>query len=311
MARIASARACRLAVTALMAVGCGTHRYYNVTPDSTKETRAQHEAPGDSLGTFMAKFRELQATARAVPRPSLTTLEASDPALSEALLAAALQPSPESLHEVAEEYRRLKVFDKAHQYLNRALTVAPKDWRLHDGLARTWRDAGLPQVGLGDAYRAVHFAPQSAVARNTLGTLLQALGRRADARRQYERAARLEPEAAYAHNNLCYSWVLEGDGLRAVEACRRAVSLAPGSAMAQNNAGLAYALAGDMPAAQAAFAAAGRAAASYNTGIVHLAAGQWRAAARAFDEASAADPSLRLAAVRAAQARAVGGGRRE
>ena len=125
----------------------------------------------------------------------------------------------------------------------------------------------------------------------------------AEARTQYETAARLDPLAGYAHNNLCYGWILEGDADRAVQACRRALSLDPSSPVAHNNAGLAYALSGDLPAARAAFAQAGsRAAAAFNSGMVNLAAGQWDHASKDFLDALAADPSLRSAAVRARQA---------
>ena len=155
---------------------------------------------------------------------------------------------------------------------------------------------------MGDASRAIYYAPGSAAARNTLGTLFQAMGRRAEARTQYELAARLDPVAGYAHNNLCYGWILDGDAARAVQACRRALSLDPESPMAHNNAGLAYALAGDMTAARESFAHAGRAAAAYNSGVVNLATRQWDEASKNFLDALAADPGLRSAAMRARQA---------
>jgi Flp pilus assembly protein TadD len=309
MGAASGTRACALVMTVVSAVGCGSRGFYDVTPASTKTERTRPDvdaSPAGALGTVMARFRELQASARPMSRPASTTLETSDPDLAAALMTATLEPSAEHLRAVAEEYRRLKVFDKAHHYLNRALAAAPKDWRVHDSLARVWRDAGLPHVGLGDAYRAVHHAPKSAAARNTLGTLLQALGHRADARRAYEAATQLEPQASYAHNNLCYSWVLEGEGEKAIGACRRAVALAPGSAMAHNNAALAYSLVGDVRAARAAFeATGGPAAARFNTGIVHMASHEWDLAASAFQDALTADPTLRVADVRARQARAL------
>jgi Flp pilus assembly protein TadD len=160
----------------------------------------------------------------------------------------------------------------------------------------------MPHLGVGDAYRAIYYAPKSAATRNTLGTLFQAMGRRAEARTQYEMAARLDPSAGYAHNNLCYGWILEGDSTRALEACRRALSLDPESPIANNNAGLAHALAGDLTAARQSFAHAGRAAAAYNSGVVNLAARNWDEASKDFLDAFAADPSLRSAAIRARQA---------
>jgi tetratricopeptide (TPR) repeat protein len=249
----------------------------------------------------MAKVREVSANARP-EGTAARTVEASDPVLAAALLAATAMPSPETYRNAAQEYRRVHVYDKAHDYLARALKLDPKDATTHDALARVWRDAGVPHLGMGDAYRAIYYAPRSAAARNTLGTLFQAMGRRAEARTQYEQAARLDPLASYAHNNLCYGWVLEGDAGRAVTACRRALSLEPGSPTALNNAGLAYALAGDMTASRESFVHAGRAAAAFNSGVVNLAVRQWDDASKDFLEALAADPGLRDAATRARQA---------
>jgi tetratricopeptide (TPR) repeat protein len=293
-----------LSVALMASAGCAGRRFINVTPDRTlpEGTASAAGAPADSLSAYMGKFREMAAKARPEDRPPVRTVEASDPALAAALLAATAQPSPEAYREVAQEYRRLHVYDRSFDYLTRALKLDPKDAMTHDGLARTWRDAGTPHLGLGDSYRAIYYAPKSAAARNTLGTLFQAMGRRAEARTQYETAARLDPVAGYAHNNLCYGWILEGDASRALQACRRALSLDPESPIAHNNAGLAYALAGDMTAARESFAHAGRAAAAYNSGVVNLATRQWDAASKDFLDALAADPTLRSAALRAGQA---------
>jgi tetratricopeptide (TPR) repeat protein len=294
-----------LSIALVATAGCAQRRLINVTPDRPEPDRnaaSAAGAPADSLAAYMAKFREMAASARPEGRPAPRTVEGSDPALAAALLAATAQPSPETYRNAAEEYRRVRVYDKALDYLTHALKFDAKDAATHDALARVWRDSGLPHVGLGDAYRAVYYAPKSAAARNTLGTLFQAMGRRAEARTQYEMAARLDPVAGYAHNNLCYGWILEGDATRALQACRRALSLDPESAMAHNNAGLAYALAGDMAAARESFAHAGRAAAAYNSGVVNLATRQWDEASKDFLDALAADPGLRDAAMRARQA---------
>jgi tetratricopeptide (TPR) repeat protein len=295
-----------LLVALVASAGCAERRFFDVTPnrpspEGTTSATATG-APADSLSAYMAKFREAAANARPDGRIPVRTVEASDPGLAAALLAATAVPSPETYREAAQEYRRLRVYDRAHDFLSRALKMDSKDAMTHDALARTWRDAGVPHLGVGDSYRAIYFAPRSAAARNTLGTLFQAMGRRAEARTQYELAARLDPLAGYAHNNLCYGWILEGDASRALQACRRALSLDPESPVAHNNIGLAYALAGDMTASRDAFAHAGRAAAAYNSGVVNLATRQWDAASKDFLDALAADPSLRSAAMRARQA---------
>jgi Flp pilus assembly protein TadD len=251
----------------------------------------------------MAKFREMAANARPEGKPAFRTVEAADPGLAAALLAATALPSPETYRNAAQEYRRLRVYDKAQDYLTRALKFDSKDGQTHEALARVWRDAGFPHLGVGDAYRAIYYAPRSASARNTLGTLFQAMGRRAEARTEYQRAIQLDPLAAYAYSNICYGWILEGEGSRAVTACRQALSLDPASPVALNNAGLAYALNRDLEASRASFAKAGsRAAAAFNNGVVNLAARNWDEASKDFLDAYSADPTLRVAPLRAQQA---------
>src|SRR5262245_10179399 len=104
------------------------------------------------------------------------TVEATDAQLAAALLAASVAPSPAAYRRVAREYRRVGIADQAHEYFTRAIHLDPTDAASYEALARIWRDWGTPDLGLADAYRAVHYAPDSPSAANTLGTLLQALG---------------------------------------------------------------------------------------------------------------------------------------
>ena len=120
----------------------------------------------------MGKMRKLSAEATPQRAP-VASLETHDTRLRGAIAAAVLARTPQSYRLVAAEYWRVGVFDKAHEYLNAALTMSPQDAATFDALARLWRDAGFPQLGLADAHRAVYFAPDSAVAHNTLGTLLR------------------------------------------------------------------------------------------------------------------------------------------
>jgi Flp pilus assembly protein TadD len=257
-----------------------------------------------SLEAFMAEVRRASAAAR--PRPAaLQTIEASDPSLAAALARALASPSPEAYRAVAHEYKRLRVFDRAHQYLDQALAMDAADAATYDARARLWRDAGFADLGLSDAYRAVYYAPDSAPARNTLGTILQVLGHRGPARDEYARAARLDRTAAYALNNLCYTWVLDGEATKAIAACSQALAVQPTMAAARNNLGLAQAVAGRTLDAERTFAAAGDpAAARYNTGMVRLARGQYKSAVEAFQEAHALRPTLKTALARVQQAEA-------
>src|SRR5688572_1879478 len=272
----------------LCMAGCAGTRAPKLTPAVPVSGAAQPQAamvgppPQDSLETFMAKVRRLAAEARP-QRSGAVTIEASDPRLAAALAAATVQPSSDTFRMVAVEYHRLGIADRAHEYLNRAITLDPQNAAAYDALARMWRDWGFPHLALGDAYRAVYYAPASAIARNTLGTIFQALAKRNLARVEYERALQLDPLAAYALNNLCYGWILDGDTRRAAGACVRALELDPGLTAASNNLGLAYAAAGELDSARRAFDRSGdRASTLYNLGIAHLARRRYSDAITAF-----------------------------
>ena len=304
----------RLGVCVLISIfvaGCGARRSapIELSPEpGTSETPAPSAAtppapPSFSLADFMAKARAIAAEARPPARASIAHLEAADPRLAAAILAATTVPSPQTLRHVAEEYQRVGIHDRAHDYLQQALVLDPRDGVTYDMRARLWRDGGFPDAALGDVQRALYYAPKSAAAHNTLGTVFQALGRREQARQEYARALELDPSAAYALNNLCYGWILDREPGKAVDACQGALKLNPQMAAARNNLGLAFAAQGELDASRTAFERVGdRATALYNLGIVYMARREYSDAVTAFAAAQQARPSFRMATTRAKQA---------
>jgi len=276
----------------------------SVNPPASANAPATVNPPTSmSLAEFMAKARAMAAQARPPVRASLTHMEGADPRLAAALLAATTAPSPQAFRHVAEEYLRLGIHDRAHDYLHKALALDPHDAATYDSLSRLWRDGGFFDAALADAQRALYYAPKSAAAHNTLGTVFQALGRRDQARQEYARALELDPAAAYALNNLCYGWILDREPGKAVDACQSALRLNPTLTAARNNLGLAYAARGDLDATRGAFERVGDpATALYNLGIVYMARREYADAVTAFAAAQRARPSFRMATTRAAQA---------
>ena len=206
--------------------------------------------------------------------------------------------------EVAGEYRRLGLLDHAYDHLAKAIRLDSRDAEAYEALARIWRDWGFSHLGLGDAHRAVYYAPNRASAHNTLGTLLQALGHPDEARKAYRRALALEPAAAYALNNLCYLSFTERKPVQAIDECRAALKIEPSFAAAHNNLALAYAAAGRQDLTHGEFAAAGGGAvASYNLGVVYMAQARYSHAAEAFERAHAERPSFTAAKEQAHAAR--------
>jgi Flp pilus assembly protein TadD len=208
----------------------------------------------------------------------------------------------------------------AFRYYNRALRADPTDAAAYDGLARIWRDWGLPGLGLGDASRAVYYARSSGMSYdthgaaysarssgtsyNTLGTVMQALGNRREARTAYEQARRSDPHASYALTNLCYLSFLEANLDAALGECRRALELDPGSKPAHNNLALIYASQGRLDLARSElFHDSDEAASQFNMGVIYLATSDYVRAVTAFQAALVARPSFSAAAQRARQAR--------
>ena len=232
------------------------------------------------------------------------TIEASDPSLAAALLAARVIPNAQSHVRVAQEYRRLRILDAAYRNLELALARDPHLAEAHEEMARVWREWGFPERALAYASRAVYYAPDSGGAHNTLGTVLDELKRFDDARREYSAALTLDPSAAWAQNNLCSLEFRLGRFAAAVEQCRAAVREDPALVAAHNNLALSLAASGEMAGAREAFLAAGDlAAAHYNIGIVHLSSGRYLDAALEFEEAIRQRPSFTAAKTRAHDAR--------
>ena len=262
-------------------------------------------APAPGLQEVTRKIRELQERATPHRKTSLLpTLESQNPQLAAALMRLALLPSAESHRMAAEAYLEAGVADFAFRHYQRALGTAPCDSASFEGLARIWRNWGRPDLGLGDAHRAIYCRPHSASAYNTLGTVLEALGQRKEARTALEFALRLDPKAAFAHNNLCFIAIRDGDGAGAQPACERALELEPGMMTARTNLALALAMQGQMQRAEAVLLeASDRGRGQFNLGILRMSVGNYAAAAKAFDAAAAAKPSSGDAWRRANQAR--------
>jgi tetratricopeptide (TPR) repeat protein len=292
-----------------LASGCASVNSARLTAGLVKEGKPALDLGGPSLATgaplqeYMRAVRHLSA--RPIMKESAgARAESVDPQLAAALRLASANPSAENHLLVAHEYFRLGVLDTAYTFANRAVLQKPRLAAAHEMLARIWRDWGLPGLGLGPASRATYFDPASASAANTLGTVLDALGQRAEARRAFERAVTLDPKAGWALNNLCFIELRTSRLVEARSRCEAALDVDPTMTAARNNLALTFVAAGDDAAAGQAFLAAGNpAAAAYNRGIVHLAGREYTRAAEAFEEAIAARPGFSKAKARAHEAR--------
>ncbi len=210
--------------------------------------RAPTTTPAGSLAEYAERIRGLSARAaagRVTTQPLL--IERTDAELRAALAALAGGPTPSKHRAVAAAYARLRVSDLAYEHYTAALALDPADGAAYDALARLWRDWGFPGVALADAHRAVYHLPRSAAARNTLGTVLHALGQLDEARNAYRMALRLDPAAAWALSNVCALELEAGRGPDAERACREAVALDPALLAARRNLAIALGAAARQP----------------------------------------------------------------
>jgi protein O-GlcNAc transferase len=232
-----------------------------------------------------------------------TAVEAHDPQLSDALAWLIVQRSPARLVAVGNRYYQLRIRDRAMDYYSEAITLDQSHGGALDGRARVLRDWGLTDEALSDALRAVRSSPDSATAINTLGTILQALGKHEEAAVVYMRAADLDRTAPYAMTNLCYLSFLAGQHEAAARDCSDALSRSNEFAPARNNLALAYAAAGQADRARSYFLGSpDDAVGHYNLGIVLLAQKRYDEAADEFHTATRRNPSFAAAHRRARQA---------
>lgn len=148
----------------------------------------------------------------APPRSTVVaaTLEATSPLLRARLAALAASPTPDAHLDVAAAYASFGIHDRAFDYLAAGLARYPQHAGLHEAAARLWRDWGLPEQALRHAHLAARYAPDSAAAASTLGTVLWALDARIDATAAFARAFALEPAAPWARTNWCTAVVALG-----------------------------------------------------------------------------------------------------
>jgi len=304
------------ALVACMAAACAGHQPpdagnpFVTRSKTTYADGATYDAPKVSGATVASQVQPPAPPETVVPKtpvPKATdtpTLESTNATLASAIAELKSHPTAENYVAVGLDYQRLGVLDAAQKSFEEALKLDRHSSAANEGLARVWRDWGLPSQGLGYAYRALSQAPKSPSVHNTLGTLLFALGNPEDARTQFDQALALDPSAAYALNNLCYVAFMLGDAGPAAARCTEALALNPASATTRNNLGLIYAAEGRNADAEREFTkAGGGSSADYNMGIVHMARREYKDAIAPFEAACNVTPPVAGACAWAKEAR--------
>ena len=173
---------------------------------SLRSTWAGRRSPAS--GPLHSDVKKAQDAATRTPPHTSTfgaTVEGSDKALSAALLLrnrCCRRPTVTS--RVAQEYRTTGDPRRCiRQTESRDCRWTPRMPRAHEGLARIWRDWGVPASALGVANRAVAYDARIGQSRRIRSERADALGRFDQAREAYRAAAALAPDAGRPLNNLC------------------------------------------------------------------------------------------------------------
>jgi len=302
------ARAAVVVVLLPLMGGCATHRgsvasrFVKPGRPSVSLDDPNAAAPQAGLQEFARKVRTLQSHAQ--PKSTLLpSIETQNPVIQKALLILAMHETAAVHRQLAYAYKAAGVTDFALRHFQRAAALEPCDAAAYDGMARVWRDSGLPGIALGDAYRALN-CQSSAEIYNTLGTVFIALGQERNAREAFQHALAVNPNASFALNNMCYMEVIAGHLTEGERLCRDAAAQDPTLDTARNNLAALQLLRGDPAAAEAELttgAAGGTE--QYNLGVLKFAAGTFAEAAVAF-EAAGSHPGMGIARRAAEQARA-------
>ena len=153
-------------LAAALAAGCataGSHPRPAVPPTAQPAAGGELRAGDADLTSYILRVRELSRHMRPGGVTGGDLAERWSQDLADAISRFDSEPTVATEIGLAQAYVRAGILDHAYEHFASASRVEPREGAAWDGLARVWRDWGLPHLGLGDAYRAVSAAPRSAM----------------------------------------------------------------------------------------------------------------------------------------------------
>jgi len=184
--------------------------------------------------------------ARGLAGMAETHLAQNEPAKAVELLQAEVAKHPDrgDLHlALANIAFRAAKYDLAATEYQKALPAqeGPAAGETYMRLAETLRRKGDIEAALAAAAKARELMPRNATVAATLAMMLDAAGRKTEARQAYEATIELDPGNVMALNNLAFLLADTGGDLRqALELAQRARSLLPNSVEVQDTVGWIY-----------------------------------------------------------------------
>ncbi|MEK6771729.1 MAG: tetratricopeptide repeat protein [Pseudomonadota bacterium] len=170
---------------------------------------------------------------------ALSLLQGGHPGEALAVCTAILRDQPQhpgALELAGMIHYESREFAVSRLYLDRLVSINPKDASAQANLAQVLSDLGDQQAAEAGARRALALDDRHAGAHNTLGNLLSARGVWDEALRHYRQAVAGDPQRAIFHHNLGHA--LQQLGKEEAEAAyRRAIELEPQFSPAYANLG--------------------------------------------------------------------------
>jgi len=141
----------------------------------------------------------------------------------------------ETLNALALLTFQTEQYDKAVEYLSKAVKLSPRVAGLHNNLGNAYQKLGKIQEALDSYQRALEIDPRFAQALYNRGQLFQSLEQLSEAQACFEKAINIEPNYADAHNGKGIILQLLGQTQAALESYQLAITHQPSHAKAHCN----------------------------------------------------------------------------
>lgn len=206
------------------------------------------------------------------------------------------------VNNLGNAYLRIKDFENARRYLEKAITLDPNNMEAYVNLGNLyekmkWEDKAIPMYE-----KALTFAPIISTPYVNLARMYTKKGRYTEAIDYFQKALKIDPHAVKAYNDLAGLYDKIGEPEKAMENYERAVTIDPTYQLAHRNLGVTYGQAGNHAKAIEHLRLATRlkpedAAAHFNLGVAYISEGGIdlaRAEVDALERLGASDDARRL-----------------
>ena len=151
----------------------------------------------------------------------------------------------DSLSLLANIFAINKNFDKAKEFLNKAIAIQPKNTNILNNLGTAHKELGKPEEAINFYQKVLKIDSDHTNANYNLGLLFYKLRELKKAKNYFEKTVKIQPNYALAHFSLGNLQAEFKEHKKAKTSYQKAIDLRPDLAGAQNNLGLIFRQIGD------------------------------------------------------------------